>query len=52
MRYYSCIKDMLKNMFKTLKMLMFLGCDVYYIGDMFLHGVLRMKLNLKYVFKT
>jgi hypothetical protein len=39
-------------MLKNVKMLTFLACDVYYVGDMFLRGVLRMKLKLKYAFKT
>jgi predicted HAD superfamily hydrolase len=51
MKYYNCIKNMLKRIYsETLKMLIFLACDIYYVGDMFLRGVLRMKLKLKYAF--
>jgi hypothetical protein len=39
-------------MLKNVKMLTFLACDIYYVGNMFLHGVLIMKLKLKYAFKT
>jgi hypothetical protein len=32
-------------------MLIFLACGVYYVGNMFLYGILRMKLMFKYGFK-
>jgi hypothetical protein len=48
-KYYNCIKDMLKNVknFNNFWHVIFIM-----LVNMFLLGVLRMKLKLKYAFYT